>query len=197
MMIKLILASTSKYRAALLERWKINFKAIDPEVDESPFKSLGLSPAELVKTLSEAKARAVAKKHPEAVVIGADQVLTGNGKIYGKAGNLESAVAQLMELKGQTQELLTGLCVIYGEHVFHHVDTTKITLRNFTSLEARQVVERDHSWDCAGSLKIEAGGTWLIESLETTDPSAIEGLPLIALGKILRPINSHDHLFGG
>ena len=195
-MITLILASTSKYRAALLKRWNLKFKTIDPVVDESAFKAKGLSPHELVRALSEAKARAIAKDHPEAVVIGSDQVLTFNGKIYGKAGTPEAALVQLMELKGATQELLTGLCVIYGEHASHHVDSTKITLRNYTSLEAEQVIRRDKSWDCAGSLKIEAGGTWLIESLETSDPSAIEGLPLIALGKILRPINSHDHLFG-
>ncbi|HVJ65892.1 MAG TPA: Maf family nucleotide pyrophosphatase [Bdellovibrionota bacterium] len=195
MMVKLILASTSKYRAALLKRWGIDFKSIDPKVDEEPYKTRGLSPRELVQALSEAKARAVASEYPEAVVIGSDQVLTANGKIYGKSGDVEAALVQLMELKGGTQELLTGLCVIYGEHAFHHVDCTKITLRNFTSLEAREVIERDKSWDCAGSLKIEASGTWLIESLETSDPSAIEGLPLIALGKILRPIHSHDHIF--
>jgi septum formation protein len=187
LMTKLILASTSKYRSDLLKRWGLRFTAIDPKVDENSYKNLGYSPQQLVQALSEAKASAVGKTHPNAIVIGSDQVLCSQKKkTYGKAGTAEKALAQLMELRGQTQELLTGLCVIHGEKSFFHLDTTFIKLKNFSSDEAAIIINRDKSWDCAGSLKIEAAGTWLIESLQTSDPSAIEGLPLIALSKFLR-----------
>lgn len=187
-MPQIILASTSKYRAALLKRWQLNFVAIDPNVDEELFKSRGLSPRELVKVLSQAKAEAIAAKHPDAIVIGSDQVLSSSGKIYGKAGSESAALAQLMELAGKEQQLLTGLCVVRGKDMVHHLDTTTLTFRNYDRSDAARIIAQDKSWDCAGSLKIEAGGTWLIDSLTTNDPSAIEGLPLIALGKILRDL---------
>lgn len=196
-MSPLILASTSKYRAALLSRWQIEFEAVDPAVDESPYKLLGLSPQDLVQKLSQAKAQAVAAHYPNAVVIGSDQVLSHENKIFGKAGSAELAVEQLMQLSGQSQTLFTGLCVIKDGIAFNHVDRTTINMRAFTRAEAQTIVNQDRSWDCAGSLKIEAGGTWLIESLETHDPSAIEGLPLIALGKRLRELNLGATLFGG
>lgn len=197
-MSELILASTSKYRAALLRRWQLNFTARDPELDEAPYKSRGLSPHDLVITLSEAKAQKIAELNPSAVVIGSDQVLCLGNEIFGKAGSPERALAQLLRLRGQTQRLITGLCVIHQGRAYHHLDQTEITLRDFSQPEAEAVLARDQSWDCAGSLKIEGAGTWLIDSVQTSDPSAIEGLPLIALGKILRDdLGLGPALFGG
>lgn len=195
---KIILASTSKYRANLLRRWQIEFMAQNPELDESPFKKLGLNPFDLALRLSLEKASCVQKLYPDALVIGSDQVLSCDSKIYGKAGSKDTALKQLLELSGKSQKLITGLCVLYKDQVFEHLDITEITLKKFSPRQASAVLEKDQSWDCAGSLKIESAGTLLIESLRTEDPSAIEGLPLLALSKILMQLPDFEPvLFGG
>lgn len=182
----LILASTSPYRRALLERLGIAFEVANPETDETPLPDE--APEALSLRLSEAKARAVAAQFPDALIIGSDQVATVDGKIYGKPGTHERAVAQLKELSGKTVNFFTGLC-LYNART-NQAETlgipTLVTFRQLSDSEIENYLQREPAYNCAGSAKSEGLGIALLESMRGDDPNALVGLPLIALCTLLR-----------
>jgi len=180
---RLILASTSRYRRELLERLRLPFVALPPEVDETPLE--GEDPAQLALRLSEAKARAVAARHPGCVVIGSDQVATLDGQPLGKPGDHERAREQLRRLSGRTIAFNSGLAVTDGQRVER---TNVVTLCRFRALSDAAIeayLRADRPYDTAGSAKAESLGIALMESVASDDPTAIVGLPLIALTGML------------
>ena len=182
----LILASTSPYRRALLERLGLPFAVANPETDETPLP--GEAPEALSLRLSEAKARAVAAQFPDALIIGSDQVATVDGKIYGKPGNHEKAVAQLQELSGQTVNFFTGLCLFNAATGRAQVQgvPTLVTFRQLSVSDIENYLQREPAYNCAGSAKSEGLGIALLQSMTGDDPNALVGLPLIALCTMLQ-----------
>jgi septum formation protein len=177
----LVLASTSPYRRALLERLGLPFTQQAPEVDEQPLP--GEAPAALVRRLAAAKARAVAGSSPDALVIGSDQIALLDDQILGKPGTEANAVAQLSSLAGRRALILTGLCVLNTSSGSEHLEVveTPVTFRRLSEAEIRDYVAREQPLDCAGAFKSEGLGIALFESLGGSDPNALVGLPLIAL----------------
>jgi septum formation protein len=182
----LLLASTSPYRRALLERFGLPFDIVRPGVDEQP--RVGESPSARAARLSLAKAEAVAGFHPEAIVIGSDQVAALGDRVLDKPGNAETCRAQLAALSGNTTRFLTG-CALVGAAAgvrLSHLDTTTVTFRALQPQEIVRYVEREQPFDCAGGFKVEALGITLFERIESSDPTALIGLPLIWLASALR-----------
>jgi len=180
----LILASTSVYRRELLERLRIPFEVVSPKVDETPLA--GESTLDLSLRLARAKAAAVSKTHPDAWVIGSDQVADLCGAAIGKPGNFERAMAQLQLMRGQTVTFHTALCLMKGGAQTTLCVPTEVTFRKLSDdlLEAYLLAEEPY--DCAGSAKSEGLGISLLESIKSDDPTALIGLPLIALTSLLR-----------
>lgn len=182
----LILASTSPYRRELLSRLGLPFSVENPQTDETPVA--GESPENLALRLSEAKARALAKTFPDALIIGSDQVATVNTKIYGKPGNHENAKRQLQELSGKTVNFFTGICLFNART--GHADVrgvpTLVTFRQLGDEEIENYLRREPAYNCAGSAKSEGLGIALLSSMIGEDPNALVGLPLIALCDMLR-----------
>jgi len=185
-MNKLILASSSPYRRALLEKLCLPFAGLDPGLDEQPFKEKISDPEELTATLAYEKAFIIHNLNPEAVVIGGDQVSLFENSILGKPGNNENAFAQLKLLQGKTHHLVTAVCLIgpNGREAF--IDKTTLKMRALTDREISSYIEMDNPLDCAGSYKIEKLGISLFDSIDTEDHTAIVGLPLMKLSKVLR-----------
>jgi septum formation protein len=190
MPMNLILASTSPYRRAQVERLGVPFRAVAPPVDEAALKSEwgAIDPRELAERLARAKAEGVARSEPDAVVIGGDQLVAFEGSILGKPGTIGQAVAQLAAMSGRSHDLITALAVIHGDRLYARTDVTKMTLRPLTLQEIRRYVEADRPIDCAGSYRLEARGIALFDRIESEDHSAIVGVPMIALTTILREI---------
>ncbi|MBP4041238.1 septum formation inhibitor Maf [Aeromonas sp. SrichE-2G] len=181
----LILASTSRYRKALLEKLGLPFQCVSPEVDETPIP--GESAEALVSRLAQAKAMAIAECHDHGLIIGSDQVCVCDGQILGKPGTVENAVAQLMRAQGKRVTFLTGLCVIDAAsgHAEQMVEPFAVHFRSLDEAAIRRYVEAERPLDCAGSFKCEGMGIVLFEALEGRDPNALIGLPLIALINLL------------
>lgn len=184
----LVLASTSPYRRALLERLGVPFRAIAPAVDEDEFKARGLSPLALAETLARAKAESVGLGLPESIVIGSDQVAAIDGRALGKPGSVEAAEAQLEALAGRTHELVTAVAVRNRGSTISHTDITTLVMRPLSVEEISRYVTADRPLDCAGSYKLESRGITLFEKIVSDDHTAIVGLPLIALTTILRSL---------
>ena len=182
----LILASTSRYRRSLLERIAPPFEAIAPGVAESARP--GEAPRARAVRLSLAKARAVAEKHPKAIVIGSDQVAALGDHVLDKPGDDETCRAQLTALSGRTAHFYTGCAVVGIEAglTFEHLDTTTVAFRTLSETEIHRYVAREQPLDCAGGFKVEALGITLFERVESSDPTALIGLPLIWLASALR-----------
>jgi septum formation protein len=182
----LILASTSRYRRSLLERIAPPFEAHSPGVNEAALG--GESPRERATRLSLAKARAVAEKHPNSVVIGSDQVCAAGQRVLDKPGNEATCIAQLTALSGHTANFYTGCAVVCleGGISLDYLDTTTVTFRRLTETEIHRYVAREKPFDCAGGFKVEALGITLFESIESQDPTALIGLPLIWLAGAMR-----------
>ena len=180
----LILASTSVYRRELLERLGIPFTVISPEVDETPLP--GESTLELALRLAKAKAAAVAKDHPDAWVIGSDQVADLCGAAIGKPGNFERAMAQLQLMRGSTVTFHTALCVMKGNIETTLSVPTEVTFRKSSDEILESYLLTEEPYDCAGSAKSEGMGITLLEAIKSDDPTALIGLPLIALTGLLR-----------
>ena len=183
---RLVLASASRYRRDLLDRFGLAFTVDAAEIDETPFD--GESPHTLVQRLSVAKARAVAKRWPNAVVVGSDQVATFDGRIVGKPGSAEAAVRQLLAFGGRRVDFLTGLAVLNTaeDRLSTHVDVTTTRFRNTIEENVRRYVDLDQPLDCAGGIRLEGRGPCLLEGVDTEDPTAAIGLPLIKLAALLR-----------
>ena len=184
--MELILASTSPYRRALLDRLGVTFRCVDPGVDEGEFKSRELDPVALAEALASAKAQAVGLHDPDAVVIGSDQVATIDGLVLGKPGTIEAAESQLASMSGREHRLITSVAISWAGTVRMHTDVTTLRIRSLSAAEIRRYVEADRPIDCAGSYKIESRGIALFESIDCRDQTAIVGLPLMATTTILR-----------
>ena len=180
----LILASTSAYRRELLGRLRIPFEVVSPKVDETPLA--GESTLELALRLATAKAAAVAKDHPNAWVIGSDQVADFCGAAIGKPGNFERALAQLQLMRGQTVTFHTALCLMKGDQQTTLNVPTEVTFRKLSDDVLENYLLAEEPYDCAGSAKSEGLGISLLEAIQSDDPTALIGLPLIALIGLLR-----------
>ncbi|HEX7348771.1 MAG TPA: nucleoside triphosphate pyrophosphatase [Rhodanobacteraceae bacterium] len=182
----IVLASTSRYRAELLRRIVPTFAQVAPAADEAPLPSE--TPAARATRLAEAKARAVVASQPDALVIGSDQVAALGTMVLHKPGTTTSAREQLRASSGNTVDFYTGLCVIDGStgHAASHLDHTRAVFRVLNDGEIDRYIALEHPLDCAGSFKCEGAGVALFERIETTDPTALIGLPLIALARLLR-----------
>lgn len=183
---ELILASTSPYRQELLQRLQLSFRVEASAVDETPLP--GEAPEALVCRLAEAKAQAVARRNPQAAVIGADQMAVCGTRILGKPGNAERAVEQLEWMQGQTVEFLNGIAIVAASGTEILLVPYRIVLRPLTRMEIERYVARDQPLDCAGSFRSEGLGISLVERMEGEDPHALMGLPLIALCRVLRKL---------
>jgi septum formation protein len=185
--MKLILASTSRYRRELLERLHVSFEAIPPGIDETAHPNERPGPLSL--RLSIEKAAAVSEAHPDAVVIGSDQTATIDGlQSIGKPGTHERAVAQLRAASGQALVFHTSMAVMRTRDRFQRTITvdTRIRFRVLTEQEIEAYLQAEKPYDCAGAAKCEGLGISLLDSIESSDPTAIIGLPLIALAGQLR-----------
>ena len=183
--MKLVLASTSPFRRAVLEKLGVPFDVVSPEVDETPRP--GETPAELVERLSIAKAQAVAQERDTGLVIGSDQVAVIDDEILGKPGSHEKAVAQLQRASGKRVTFLTGLALVNAAsgRVQSEVVPFHVHFRPLTETMIENYLKREQPYNCAGSFKSEALGIVLFERLEGEDPNTLIGLPLIRLVRML------------
>lgn len=186
--VNLVLASTSRYRRELLARLTANFRCVAPDVDECPLPDE--SPTMLASRLAGLKACDVAARAPDTLVIGSDQVADLNGMILGKPGSIESACVQLAACSGREVVFHTAICIIDARATtmpaFVATDDTRVHFRNLDADIIARYVERERPLDCAGSFKCEGLGIALFERIESSDPTALIGLPLIALCRLLR-----------
>lgn len=182
----LVLGSTSRYRRELLGRLRLAFDVVAPEVDETPLP--GEAPAALARRLALAKARAVAASRPEAVVIGSDQVADLDGEPIGKPGSHERAVEQLRRMSGHTVVFQTALAVVRASTGFEQADLApvRVRFRHLTDAEIERYLRLEQPYDCAGSAKSETLGIALLDAIESDDPTALVGLPLIRTARMLR-----------
>jgi septum formation protein len=187
--MQILLASTSVYRRALLARLGLAFDCVVPETDETPH--LGEPPAALAERLAQAKTTAVAQHYPENLVIGGDQVAALDGQILGKPGDHAHAIRQLAALSGRAVAFHTAVCVRHAsrDRQLTYVDTTQVYFRKLTAQEIERYLQAEHPYDCAGSFKSEGLGISLFERIESQDPTALVGLPLIALCRFLRELD--------
>lgn len=182
---RIVLASTSPYRRELLERLGIAFEVARPEVDEAAVT--GESPDALAIRLAEAKGRAVASHYPGALIIGSDQVADLDGRQLHKPGNRDNAIDQLTAASGRRVRFITAVCVVdaaTGAAATRSVETL-VTFRLLDRALIERYVDREQPFDCAGSAKAEGLGIALIERIASTDPTALIGLPLIAVTDLL------------
>ncbi|HAJ13613.1 MAG: Maf family nucleotide pyrophosphatase [Hydrogenophaga sp.] len=182
----LILGSTSRYRRELMTRLNLPFDTDTPQVDETP--QPGEAPEALARRLALAKARDVARRHPEAVVIGSDQVADLDGQPLGKPGNHERAMAQLRRMSGRTVIFQTALAVVCLETGFEAQDLApvKVVFRDLSDAEIDSYLRAEQPYDCAGSAKSEGLGIALLERIDNDDPTALVGLPLIRTCRLIR-----------
>jgi MAF protein len=182
----LVLASTSAFRRQLLQKLALPFRTVAPDVDERPFD--GESAAALVERLAIAKAEAVARRHPDTLVIGSDQVAALDGRILGKPGDRDRAIEQLAAVAGRSVTFLTGLSLVNSTtgRVQQAVESFTVRFRPLGTDEIARYVDHEEPFDCAGSFKSEGYGITLFESLSGDDPNTLVGLPLIRLVAMLR-----------
>ncbi|MDR3417997.1 MAG: Maf family protein [Nevskia sp.] len=181
----LILASTSRYRAALLGRLGVPFEQDAPGSDETPQPG---EPAEtLARRLAWAKAQTVAARYPQRWVLGSDQVCVCGGELLGKPGSREQAIAQLQHLSGNSARFVTAVALLHGatERVHEAVDLTTVRFRKLGRAEIERYVDAEPAFDCAGSFKSEGLGIALCAAIESSDPTGLVGLPLIAVRELL------------
>lgn len=187
---RLILASGSRYRHELLSRLQLPFEVLIPDIDETPFA--GETPAMTALRLARSKAQAVAVLAPDALVIGSDQVATLDDLQIGKPGNHENALLQLQKMRGRRVIFHTALCLWDGRQAIAEKQVqieniqTFVTFRDLPDHELNAYLRIERPYDCAGSAKNEGLGITIIEKIESTDPTALTGLPLIALTTMLR-----------
>ena len=181
-----VLGSSSRYRRELMERLQLPFSVAVPDVDETPHP--GETPRNLALRLALAKAHAVAQWHPEAVVIGSDQVADLAGQPLGKPGEHARAVLQLRQMRGKTVIFQTALAVVCLSTGFEQVDLAevRVVFRDLSDEEIEAYLQAEKPYDCAGSAKSEGLGIALLESIDNDDPTALVGLPLIRTCRLLR-----------
>jgi len=183
--MKLVLASTSRYRRELLSRLRLPFEAAAPDVDETPLP--GESPSQTALRLSVLKAQAVAAQFPDALIIGSDQVLMLDDEQLGKPGNYENAFAQLKKMSGKSMVFHTALTLLNsktGRAQTRDVPTV-VHIRKLSDAQIEAYLKKEEPYDCAGSAKSESLGIALMERMDSPDPTALIGLPLMALTEML------------
>lgn len=185
-MADLVLASTSAYRRALLKRLGLPFRCMVPLIHEDDLKLGDWGPRELAEHLARAKAESLREAEPQATLIGSDQLVSFEGRIYGKPGSAERAAEQLASMSGKTHALITAVAVWHEDRCFVHTDTTMMQMRPLSGEEIARYVVADRPLDCAGSYKLEERGITLFDRIDTQDYTAILGMPLIALTTLLR-----------
>lgn len=185
-MRRIVLGSSSPYRRELLSRLKVGFEVDLPNVDEAARP--GESPRDIALRLAVEKARAVAAKHPDAAVVGSDQVADLGGEPLGKPGTHDRAVAQLRRMSGQVVVFHTAVAVVCLQTGFEQVDLApvRVTFRKLGDDEIEAYLRAEKPYDCAGSARSEGLGIALLESIDNDDPSALIGLPLIRTCRMLR-----------
>lgn len=182
----LVLASTSRYRAELLARLRLPFTQAAPKVDETP--KPGETAEKLAARLARAKAQAVARTHPDSVVIGSDQAASCMNRMVGKPGNRDVACEQLAFMSGRSVMFVTGIALVVPDlpRPLTALDITAAKLRRLNAGEIERYVDAEPAFDCAGSFKMEGLGIALFEEIQSRDPTALIGLPLIATARLLR-----------
>jgi septum formation protein len=180
----LILASGSKYRMQLLARLKISFIAVASDADETA--QPGEKPGMLAGRLAEAKARALAPRFPNHWILGCDQVAAAEGRLFGKPGDADRAAEQLRGLAGRAAQFITAMVLIKDDRILRAADITTVRFRALNDDEIRRYVSAEPAFDCAGSFKSEGLGITLFDEIQSKDPTALVGLPLIALARLLR-----------
>ena len=190
----LILASTSRYRKALLARLKLPFSCRAPDFAELDAHTMpeDFTPQKLVRHNTLGKARAVRAIHPEAAVIASDQIAVCNGRILEKPGGHAAAREQLAFAAGKNVDFLTGVCLLAGQTEKYALKPFQVRFRHLTDDEIGTYLRLDEPWDCAGSFKAESLGIALFEKMQGDDPSALTGLPLITLSGWLQPLSARN-----
>jgi septum formation protein len=186
MSLKIVLASTSRYRVAQLQEFGLKFQSRSPRVDEERLKkSLRLPPRALSRRLALEKAKSLTTSSTtDVAVIGADQLLNFKGHTLGKPGNRAANIKMLSMLQNKTHELITSVALVHGRRSALGTVTAKITLRKLSKKEIVRYVDRDRAFDCAGGYKFEKSGFGLVESVRVSDPSSLIGLGLITLRQL-------------
>jgi septum formation protein len=184
----ILLASSSRYRQGLLDRFLDDYQTVTPAIDESALD--GEEPAAMAARLARQKAEAVSSASRDALVIGADQLAVLDGVVLGKPGEHQRAVEQLLAASGRSVTFLTAVCVLdsTSRRRYEHVDVTTVRFRQFDRRLADAYLHHDEPYDCAGSFKIEGAGFVLFESVSTDDPTALIGLPMIWLAGTLQEL---------
>ena len=187
--MKLVLASTSPFRRAILEKLGLPFETCAPQTDET--RLADETPEQLVRRLSESKARAVAGDFPDALIIGSDQVAVIDDEILGKPGTHENAVAQLQRASGRTVRFFTGLCLLNAATGNCQLEVVPfdVVFRKLSEAQIENYLQKEKPYNCAGSFKSEALGIALFEKLRGDDPNTLMGLPLIRLVRMLEKEN--------
>lgn len=185
---QILLASSSRYRQGLLDRFLNDYESLSPAVDETAEEAE--EPAALATRLARKKAEAVSSTHREALVIGADQLAVLENRVLGKPGDHQKAVEQLLAASGKALSFLTAVCVLdpVSRRRYEHTDITTVRFRRFDRRLADDYLHHDKPYDCAGSFKIEGAGFVLFESVTTDDPTALIGLPMIWLAGKLKEL---------
>jgi len=184
----IVLASGSRYRQGLLERFLDDYEAVSPDADESRLE--GEDPEAMAVRLARSQAEGVSTARRGALVIGADQLAVLGDKVLGKPGDHQRAVEQLLAASGQTVTFLTAICVLdpTTRGRYEHVDRTEVRFRRFDRRLADAYLHHDNPYDCAGSFRIEGAGFVLFEAVNTEDPTALIGLPMIWLAGTLQKL---------
>jgi len=184
----IVLASTSRYRQGLLDRFLDDYETVAPDIDESPRENEASE--ELAKRLARQKAEAVSSQHRDALIIGADQLAVLDDRVLGKPGDHQRAVEQLLAASGKQVVFLTAVCVLdpVTRTRLEHTDRTTVRFRRFDRRLADSYLRHDKPYDCAGSFRIEGAGFVLFESVTTDDPTALIGLPMIWLAGTLKDL---------
>ncbi|MDR5895825.1 Maf family protein [Larsenimonas suaedae] len=188
--LPLVLASRSPARKTLLTRLGLPFDTLSPDIDETPLPDE--SPEALVRRLGQQKAETVAGIRPDHLVIASDQVALHRNEILGKPGDTQRACAQLARFSGQSVLFLTSLALYHPHHGMRlHVEPYRVHFRTLTQDEIYAYIDKEQPFECAGSFKMEGLGITLFERLEGDDPTALIGLPLIALSRLLTEFDCH------
>jgi septum formation protein len=184
----ILLASASRYRQGLLDRFLDDYETVSPGIDEA--RQDDENPMAMASRLAREKAEAVSSKNPDALIIGADQLAVLEDDVLGKPGDHQKAVEQLLQASGKLVQFLTAVCVLdpVTRGRYEHTDVTRVRFRSFDRRLADTYLRHDEPYDCAGSFKIEGAGFVLFESVQTDDPTALIGLPMIWLAGTLKEL---------